>query len=97
MALKAVPKPAGFELNQARSDKSASARDWLPEDALYSAWEQIQKDRPVHGALVVAWYSLSEAGLPILKFTLHNEECRLGLALAADLQFEMQLASRSLT
>jgi hypothetical protein len=32
-----IVKPEGYDLRDRRSDKSRSAADWLPVDALYSA------------------------------------------------------------
>jgi carbonic anhydrase len=55
MTLKAVPKPIGNELNTKRANDSADASAWLPEDALYSAYEEM-KDTPPVKAMVVAWY-----------------------------------------
>ena len=36
-----VPKPDGYELRDKRSDKTKSASDWSPRDALYAASERM--------------------------------------------------------
>lgn len=55
MTLKAVPKPVGHDFNERRAGTDQNAASWLPEDALYSAYEEM-KDIPPVKALVVAWY-----------------------------------------
>jgi hypothetical protein len=93
--MKLIPKPEGHDLRNARAEKSESARDWLPDDALFAAQEHMKK-HPVHGAMIVAWYTLSENGLPYVKYCLSNKECRMGTALVADTLFEMQCATREM-
>jgi hypothetical protein len=91
--LKVLPKPEGHDLRNARAEKSESARDWLPEDALYEASKQIA-EKGAMGAVVVAWYERSTDGLPVVKYCLSQSEPRQGIALMADTQFEMQCAAR---
>lgn len=55
MTLKAVPKPAGHDLSEARADKQADAGAWLPENALYSAYEEMAVTPPVK-AMIIAWF-----------------------------------------
>jgi hypothetical protein len=91
--LKVLPKPEGFDLREKRAEKSESARDWLPEDALYDAATHIA-EKGVAGALVICWYELSESGLPIAKYRCYNEDPRSSTALMADVEFQMQLSCR---
>lgn len=53
MSAPEVEKPEGFDLRDARADKSHDAKDWTPADALYSASES-QREKPAV-TLVVAW------------------------------------------
>ena len=91
--LKVLPKPDGYDLRAARAEKSGSARDWLPEDALYSASKQIAEDG-VQGAVVVCWYGKSATGLPTIKYAISQSEPRWAVALMADALFEMQYNAR---
>jgi hypothetical protein len=52
-----ISKPEGYELRDRRSDRSCSAADWLPADALYSAWQKLQTTEPgaAPACLFVAW------------------------------------------
>lgn len=91
--LKMLPKPEGYDLRAARADRSGSARDWLPEDALYDAAKRIA-EKGAHGAVVVCWYEQSEEGQPVVKYAAAHSDSRWALALLADTQFEMQLSAR---
>lgn len=55
MTLIAVPKPAGHEFNEKRAHNNQDAGAWLPEDALYSAYEAMKETPPVK-AMIVAWF-----------------------------------------
>jgi hypothetical protein len=91
--LKVLPKPEGYDLRAARAEKSESARDWLPQDALYDASKRIAESG-VQGALVVCWYAKSETGLPVVKYCASQTDPRWAVALMADTQFEMQYQAR---
>lgn len=55
MELKPIPKPIAHDLNERRADNNQNAGAWLPEDALFSAYEDM-KDTPPVKAMVIAWY-----------------------------------------
>ena len=93
--LKVLPKPEGYDLRAARAEKSGSARDWLPEDALYDASKRIAENG-AHGAVVVCWYEKNEEGLPVVKYTASQSDPRWVISLVADTQFEMQCSARGL-
>lgn len=93
--LKVLPKPEGYDLRAARAEKSGSARDWLPEDALYEAAKRIA-EKGAHGAVVVAWYEKNEDGLPVVKYNASQSESRWVISLLADTLFEMQCEARGL-
>lgn len=80
MALKIVPEPEGFKLRDKRSDKSGSAQDWLPEDALHDASLEIAK-HGVDGALVVMWYTNNPNGKPIATFRAFHSDSRFARSL----------------
>jgi hypothetical protein len=48
-----VEKPFGFDLRDKRSDKSNSAKDWLPADALFAASVQSAEDKT--DTVLVLW------------------------------------------
>jgi hypothetical protein len=56
--MRAVPKPEGYDLRVARSQKTNDLPGslWLPEDALFSAFEMM-KEQPPRGAFIVCWYT----------------------------------------
>jgi hypothetical protein len=83
MTLKAVPKPATSEFNTKRAEQNADASAWLPEDALYSAYEEM-KDAPPVKAMMVAWYVPgSKPGALNLRMRLFCEGICEGDSLAA--------------
>lgn len=84
MPLKLVPKPEGFELAEKRANASDASR-WLPEDALYAAWEEISETEPVK-AFCVAWYVPgSKPGALKLRMRLYCEEVNDGTSLGTDI------------
>lgn len=85
MALKIVPEPQGFKLRDKRSDKSGSAQDWLPEDALHDASREIAKNG-VDGPLVVMWYTNNPNGKPIARFRAFYSDSRIGRSLLHETQ-----------
>lgn len=89
-----IPKPEGNELRTRRADKSSSARDVIPMDALFDAYERI-KDNPKVRCLVVCWYETAEDGLPLLKWSAAADHPRGIVALIADAAYETQLAART--
>lgn len=85
MTLKAVPKPATSEFNTKRANDNADASAWLPEDALYSAYEDMRDTPPVK-AMVVGWYVPGiKPGTLILRCRLFCEGICEGDALATAL------------
>jgi hypothetical protein len=85
MALKAVPKPLNQDLAERRMDIDPGANNWLPENALYSAWEELS-EFPATKALVVAWYVPgSTPGSLKLRMRLYTECVNDGTAISADL------------
>lgn len=84
--LTSIPKPAAFEINNRRSDRESNAAAWLPEDALYDAYQELES-RPATKALLVAWYAPhpSKPGLLTMRFRLFNESDNDGRALAGEL------------
>lgn len=84
--LTAIPKPAAFDINNRRSNKESDAAKWLPADALYDAYQDLEA-RPATKALLVAWYAPhpSKPGLLTMRFRLFNESDNDGRALAAEL------------
>jgi hypothetical protein len=88
MTLKAVPKPEGHDLNARRADAAADASRWLPEDALYSAYEELSRTKP-YGALIVAWYEQRENGDIALRLRLWNDRVNDVTALAAEVFHKM--------
>lgn len=52
--IKEIPKPAGFDLRNRRSDKTHKAADWLPADALFDANEAIKKHECKE--LLIIWW-----------------------------------------
>jgi hypothetical protein len=82
--LKAVPKPEGHDIAQHRADKAGDASKWLPENALYSAWEEMRENAPTK-AMCVAWYIPgSTDGALRLRMRLFCETTNDGTALGAD-------------
>jgi hypothetical protein len=95
--LKVLPKPQGHDLRSARAEKSESALDWLPEDALYDASKLIS-EKGAFGACVIAWYEKDpDSGLPVVKYCLSQSEPRFGIALMQDTLFQMQCSARDLS
>jgi hypothetical protein len=92
MELKAVPKPESHDLNAARADKFDDAASWLPEDALYSAWKDLEAARargaPVK-ALIIAWYEPTDSrqGSCQVNRRMFCETTNDGTALLTDLFF----------
>ena len=84
MTLRAVPKPEGFELREARAAKTDDASAWLPADAIYDACEQMKVEPPAVAALV-AWYTRLPSGKLALKYRCYYEYDRQAVALASDL------------
>lgn len=83
MSLQLVPKPAGFELRDKRSEKTNDASKWLPADALFSAHQAMQGDMRPAKALIVAWFFLDAEGEQRMTFRLFNETDNDGIALVA--------------
>jgi hypothetical protein len=81
--LRAIPKPEGFELRAVRASKG-TASDWLPDDALFHASEDMAKSPPVV-AFLVTWYSRELDGKLTLKFRHYQEHERQSAGLAADI------------
>ena len=82
--LKAVPKPVGHDIAVKRADKAENAAKWLPENALYSAWAEMQETAPVK-ALCVSWYVPGKTeGALRLKMRLYCESTNDGTALGTD-------------
>jgi hypothetical protein len=81
MTLKAVPKPEGHDLRAARVEKVDNTK-WLPEDALYSAYEEISKAK-VERALVCAWWEKDENGEMHMNFRSYSEHPQQVTALVA--------------
>lgn len=52
-----IPEPEGFDLRDRRSEKSGKGSEWLPCDALYSAWQKTSVTEPgaEPACLFVAW------------------------------------------
>jgi hypothetical protein len=90
MTLRAVPRPEGFDLREARASKASSATKWLPEDALFDASKDICTDSPV-GAMMIAWYVRDpSSGFLRLKYRCWQEHERQNVALAADMLHDLQ-------
>jgi hypothetical protein len=49
-----MDKPDGFDFRDRRSDKTGSAKDWTPADALYKTTLDLDADA---GCLVIMWLS----------------------------------------
>jgi hypothetical protein len=79
--LRAVPKPEGFELRQARCAKEDNTK-WLPQDALYAAYEAMSKVK-VERAMIVAWWESDDSGNVKLNFSAYSEHPQQNTALAA--------------
>ena len=85
MPLKAVPKPLDQEFADRRMDRSNLSSNWLPENALYSAFEELS-EKPAVRALLVAWYVPGDApGSLRLRTRLFSEGVNDSTALVADL------------
>lgn len=81
--MKLVPKPVGHDFNVRRAESCADASKWLPENALYQAYEEISKG--ITGALIVAWYEKNEEGHIRMRLRHWNERTNDGVALAAEM------------
>ena len=79
--LRAVPEPEGYELRHARIEKGDNTK-WLPEDALYSAYEALSKVK-VERAMIVAWWESDEEGNVRLNYRAYSEHPQQNTALAA--------------
>lgn len=67
MALKSIPKPKGHEMAYARANKGdGNAELWLPENALFDAYEELKDSDPVE-ALIICWYKMGTNGIPQLR------------------------------
>jgi len=88
MTLKSVPKPQGFDLRQARADKSDCASHWLPEDALYDASLAMRADDPVIAAAVI-WYVRDKSGKLSLRYRVHEQHSLQAVALVVDMLQQM--------
>lgn len=86
LMLTAIPKPTAFDINNRRSDKESDASKWLPSDALYDAYQDIEA-KGVTKALAVAWYAPhpTKPGALVMRFRLFNESDNDGRALASEL------------
>jgi hypothetical protein len=94
--IKVLPVPEGHEMRNARAEKSTSAQDWLPEDAMYQASKQMS-EKGVMGGMVVAWYEKSAStGLPVVKYCLYQSDPRWVQALLSDTVFEMHCSARDM-
>ena len=89
MALKAVPKPDGHELRLKRACRNEDASKWLPEDALYDAYEGL-KTTSAEAAMIVAWYTRLPDGNLSIKYRCYSEHDRQHVALASDLLASLQ-------
>lgn len=83
-ALKMVEKPEGFDLSVRRSEKKASATEWFPKDALYSASKELD-GKPPAKALMVAWYEMDAEGAQFFRYRLYCEHPNDATALGADI------------
>jgi hypothetical protein len=81
--LKPVPKPEGQEFMDRRASVAANASLWLPENALYDAWLDMQTSPPVK-SLIVAWYAQNETGQICSRLRLYNETTNDATALSAE-------------
>ena len=79
--MKVVPTPEGYDLRHARMEKSDNTK-WLPEDALYSAYEAMAKVK-IERAMLVAWWESDENGTVRLNFRAFSEHPQQNTALAA--------------
>jgi hypothetical protein len=86
--LKALPVPDGFELREARADKTSDGRKWMAEDALFSASEALTKDPPAV-AFIVAWYTRGPNGGLLLKYRCAFESEQQQVALATHLLHDL--------
>jgi hypothetical protein len=85
MPLKSVPKPLNQDLADRRMDRSNFSCNWLPDNALYSAFEELN-EKPAVKALLVAWYVPGETpGSLRLRTRLYSEGVNDSTALVADL------------
>lgn len=90
MTLKMVPKPEGYDMREKRATKAESGKQWLPDDALYQAFERINKGdaKPV-GAIAIVWYEKLDNGSLCVKYSISNEYDRQAIALLADALADM--------
>lgn len=88
MTLRGLPKPEEFDLHLARANRDNDSSKWLPEDVLYDASVAMQKDVPCT-AVVVIWYTRLPNGNLALKFRVHQEHDRQGVALLTDTLAEL--------
>lgn len=80
--LRAVPKPDGFDMRNARAEKLSDGSKWLPEDALYDAYEAMSKVS-VTRAMIVAWWEKTEDGKVKLNFRSYAEHDQQNVALVS--------------
>jgi len=82
MKLKAVPKPEGFDLRNARADREHDGSKWLPADALYDAHEEMAKVK-VERAMLIAWWQRNEDGKVTLNYRSYAEHDQQNVALCS--------------
>lgn len=70
--------------------------DGSPEEIFRKASEAIKSDRPVHGTLVVAWYSRNEGSGVTLRYLHTTADGGHLTALLSDLTFENHISRRSI-
>lgn len=87
--LRAIPKPEGFDLREARAARDDDGSKWLPADALFDASEGMKTAAPAV-AFLVAWYTRLPNGKLSLKYRMSYEHDRQGVALIADLLADVQ-------
>ncbi len=63
---KEIPKPAGFDLRNKRSNKSNKASDWTPADALYAAHLAVKENGAQE--LIVLWWEPQSDGTRYLRW-----------------------------
>lgn len=65
--LKLVPKPEGFDLRNARADKTNQAKDWQPADAIY--WASQKASQVEMTQVMVVWWEKQADGTEKLNFS----------------------------
>lgn len=77
-----VPKPEGFDLRNSRANKAHDGSKWLPEDALYDAYDAMAK-ASVTTAMIVAWWEKAEDGTVHLNYRSYSEHPQQNIALVS--------------